>query len=92
MNIWDATFKEKAAGGRVEVCGFHVDRVYIAGLLRFNREPHPPLSAYPTHIVSNLLLAAHFCADPHRYYGKVRGKVQHVLKKAAIAARFVFCE
>ena len=23
MNIWDATFKEKAAGGRVDVCGLH---------------------------------------------------------------------
>jgi hypothetical protein len=35
MDISDVAFKEKAAGGRVYVCGFHADRVYIAACVNF---------------------------------------------------------
>lgn len=41
MNIWDATFKEKAAGGRVDVCTLH-ERPRCHGLLNQSQRHRTP--------------------------------------------------
>jgi type VI protein secretion system component VasF len=72
MDIWDATFKEKAAGGAWMSAACMSGRV-----------------AYCSSTVPTV-----FRDRPVTLLRKVKRvlKNKHMLKKASIAARFVFCE